>query len=129
LVKILDSDHCVALLRGRLELAELAVLGEELGVTSVSVGELTHGAHKSARVAENLLRLNVLLSAVTILGYDERAARRFGALKAELERAGTVVADLDLQIASIAVENDASLLTHNRKHFERIPALKLENWI
>jgi len=55
--------------------------------------------------------------------------RRFGALKAELERAGNVVADLDLQIASIALQRGLPLLTHNRQHFERIPDLQIEDWL
>jgi tRNA(fMet)-specific endonuclease VapC len=128
-VKILDSDHCIAILRGRLDLATLIAPTEELAVTTVSIGELTHGAHKSARVTENLNRLDILLGAVTILPFDERSARRFGALKAQLERTGTRLADLDLQIASIALEKDAPLVTHNRQHFERVPGLGLEDWM
>lgn len=93
------------------------------------MGELTHGAHKSARASENLVRLDVLLSAVTVLPFDERAARRFGLLKAELERSGAIVSDLDLQIASIALEYAAPFVTHNRQHFERIPGLMIEDWL
>lgn len=128
-MKILDSDHCIALLRGQLNLAAHVASTEELAVTAISVGELTHGAHKSARVTENLARLDVLLATVTILPYDERTARRFGALKADLERAGTPIGDLDLQIASIALENGAPLVTHNRQHFERVAALVIEDWL
>jgi tRNA(fMet)-specific endonuclease VapC len=61
--------------------------------------------------------------------FDEFAARRFGALKASLENDGQPLHDLDLQIAGIALENDLPLLTHNRKHFERIEKLKLEDWL
>lgn len=129
MVKILDSDHCIAILRGQLNLANQVSPAEELVVTAISVGELTHGAHKSARAAENLARLDVLLATVAVLPFDERMARRFGILKAQLERAGTPVSDLDLQIASIAVENGAPLVTHNRQHFERIPGLMLEDWL
>ena len=129
MVKILDSDHCIALLRGQLNLAARVAPSEELAVTAISVGELTHGAHKSARVTENLARLDVLLGTVTILPYDERTARRFGALKADLERAGKPISDLDLQIASIALENAAPLVTHNRHHFERVSALVIEDWL
>jgi tRNA(fMet)-specific endonuclease VapC len=129
MVKILDSDHCIALLRGQLNLAARVAPTEELAVTAISVGELTHGAHKSARVTENLARLDVLLGTVTILPYDERTARRFGALKADLERAGKPISDLDLQIASIALENAAPLVTHNRQHFERVAALVIEDWL
>jgi len=128
-VKILDSDHCVAILRGQLNLADHVSPAEELAVTAISVGELSHGAHKSTRASDNLARLDVLLAAVTLLPFDERTARRFGALKAQLERAGKPVNDLDLQIASIALENNAPLITHNRQHFERIPGLVIEDWL
>lgn len=128
-MKILDSDHCIAILRGQLNLADRVTPAEALAVTAISVGELTHGAHKSARAAENLARLDVLLTTVAVLPFNERTARRFGALKAQLEQAGTPVSDLDLQIASIALENGAPLVTHNRQHFERMPGLIIEDWL
>ncbi len=128
-MKILDSDHCIALLRGQLNLADRVSPTEELAVTAISVGELTHGAHKSARASENLARLDVLLGTVAVMPFGEPAARRFGALKAELERKGTPVSDLDLQIASVALENGVPLVTHNRQHFERIAGLMLEDWL
>ncbi len=71
----------------------------------------------------------MLFGSVSILSFDERAARRFGALKADLERAGTIVSDLDLQIASLALENAAPLVTHNRQHFARIKQLAIEDWM
>jgi tRNA(fMet)-specific endonuclease VapC len=128
-MKVLDSDHCVALLRGHLDLRERVAPAEELGVTAVSVGELTHGAFKSSRVTENLARLDVLLAAVTILPYDEQAARRFGHIKADLERAGKRLSDLDLQIAATALQHDVPLVTHNRRHFDRVPGLVIEDWL
>lgn len=128
-MKILDSDHCIAILRGRLNLNDRVTPIEPLAITAVSVGELIHGAHKSLRVRENLAGLEALLSAVSVIAFDERAGRRFGLLKASLERAGIIVADLDLQIASIALDANAPLITHNRKHFERVPGLTLEDWL
>ena len=131
-MKILDSDHCVALLRGLLDLESFAAPDEELAVTAVSVGELAHGAHKSQRAADNLARLDVLLAALIILPYDERAARQFGLLKAALEQRGERLSDLDLQIASIALAEDTPLVTHNQAHFQRLAALanlRLEDWL
>ncbi len=64
-MKILDTDHCIALLRGRLTLQGRVDPAEVLAVTAISVGELTHGAAKSARPAENLARVDVLLASVT----------------------------------------------------------------
>ena len=37
-MRIVDSDHCVALLRGRLDLRERVSPNEELALTAISVG-------------------------------------------------------------------------------------------
>jgi tRNA(fMet)-specific endonuclease VapC len=128
-MKILDSDHCIAIMRGVLGAQKRITPNETLAVTTISVGELIHGANKSADPAKNIARVNLLLSTVTILPFDESAARRFGKVKADLERVGIRLTDLDLQIASIALTRDVVLLTHNQKHFARIPALQIEDWL
>lgn len=132
LIKILDSDHCVALLRGQLDLTERISPDEDIAVTAISVGELVHGAVKSSRAVENLAGLDVMLTATSILDYDEWSARRFGQIKAILERSGEVISDLDLQIASIVLEQNGILLTHNRKHFSRLvdlTGLRVDDWL
>lgn len=47
---------------------------------------------------------------------------------AYLRKLGTPLDDMDLLIASIAIENDMILVTHNVKHFDRIPGIKLRDW-
>jgi len=131
-MKILDSDHCVAVLRAQLDLTGRVAPDEELGITAISVGELVHGATKSQRSADNLARLEVLLAALTILPFDEWAARRFGQLKTQLEQTGEIISDLDLQIASIVLDQNVALVTHNQKHFARLThlaGLVLEDWL
>lgn len=131
-MKILDGDHCVAILRARLDLTGRVAPDEELAITAISVGELVHGATKSLRSEDNLARLDVLLATLTILPYDGWSARRFGQIKAQLEQAGEVISDLDLQIASISLEHDAVLATHNQKHFSRLTDLAgliLDDWL
>lgn len=128
-MRILDSDHCVALLRGRLNLRGRIAPDEELAVTAISVGELMHGVYKSAQIEENLARLSVLLAEVIVLPFDEQSAGRFGRIKAELERAGEKLGDLDLQIASVALERGVPLVTHNREHLKRMPELVIEDWL
>lgn len=128
-MKVLDSDHCIAILRGRLDALGNVTREETLAVTTISVGELAHGVYRSSRQAENLAKLDVLLTQLLVISFDERAARRFGALKADLQRAGTIISDLDLQIASVALVHSAPLVTHNRQHFDRIPGLVIEGWI
>ncbi len=128
-MRVLDSDHCIEVLRGRLDLRGRVDAGELLGVTSITVGELVHGAHRSAQRERNLARIEVLLAAVLVLSFDDTAARRFGRLKAELERSGSRLADLDLQIAAICLEAGATLLTHNTHHFGRITDLAQADWL
>ena len=61
-----------------------------------------------------------------VLGAAELAQLERGA---ELEPVGAPVGDLDLQIASIALEHAATLVSHNRRRFERIVGLALEDWL
>jgi predicted nucleic acid-binding protein len=75
-----------------------------------------HGVFKSARADDNLVRLGILLSKVDILAYEMPAARLFGRIKADLERTGGFIGDLDLQIACIALTYRVPLVTHNRRH-------------
>jgi tRNA(fMet)-specific endonuclease VapC len=128
-MKLLDTDHCIAILRKQLDLREHVSPDDELATTAISVAELTHGANRSMHRDDNLARLEVLLSALSILPFDEAAGRRFGALKAELEVRGEPLDDLDLQIASIAIETNSSLLTNNTKHFKRVSGLQILNWL
>ncbi|MCX6050148.1 MAG: PIN domain-containing protein [Chloroflexi bacterium] len=102
---------------------------EELAITSISIGELTHGAYKSANPAKNLARVDVLMAALTPLPFDQQSAHRFGQLKAELEQKRLRLADLDLQIASIALQYGVPLVSYNYSHFSRIPHLLLEDWL
>lgn len=128
-MKLLDTDHCIAILRGQLDLNTRVSPQEELGTTAISVAELTHGAHRSQHREDNLARLEVLISVLIILPFDEAAGRKLGELKAELEARGEPLDQFDLQIASIAIENDCQLLTNNSRHFSRIGSLQLENWL
>ena len=126
---ILDTDHCVAILRGRLQWPSRAATDTSLLVTAVTVSELVFGAHRSERLAENLALVDELLEIIAVLPFDTAAARRHAELKDMLRRAGTPLAELDLQIASIALSRGLPLVTHNTAHFSRIPGLVLADWL
>jgi len=126
---ILDTDHCVAILRGRLKWQDRAATNASLFITAVTVSELMFGAHRSECLAENLALVDELLEIVTVLPFDAAAARRHAELKDILRRAGMPLAELDLQIASIALSRGLPLVTHNTAHFNRIPGLVLVDWL
>ena len=51
-----------------------------------------------------------------------------GDIYSRLRQDGTLIDDIDLLIAGIAIENEMALVTNNENHFKRIPGLKIENW-
>jgi tRNA(fMet)-specific endonuclease VapC len=126
---IVETDHCIAILRGKLDIGRYVAPDTPLYVTAITVSELVYGAYKSDRPAENLAQVDQLLAGVTILPFDAGAARRCGELKDTLRRAGTPLAELDLQIAGIALHYALPLATHNLDHFKRVPGLLLVDWM
>ena len=61
----------------------------------------------------------------TILPFDPDSARIFQRLRDEGIRIGT----MDLKIAAICLAHDATLLTRNRVDFDKVPGLRVENWL
>ena len=66
-----------------------------------------------------------LLHELVVLPFDEEAAKELRKLQAGRVRVGT----MDLKIASICIAHDALLLTRNLVDFEKVPRLKVENWL
>ncbi len=98
--------------------------------TSITVGEMAYGAHRSSRT-EYLLRQfeEIVWPMVQVLPFDHAAAETFGSLRTDLERAGTPLAEPDLRIAAIALTNNLTVITGNVHHFSRFRGLRVENWI
>ena len=65
------------------------------------------------------------LSKLDILPFDEEAAHVFHRLRDARIRVGT----MDLKIAAICIAHEAMLLTRNLADFEKIPGLRVENWL
>ena len=125
-----DTSFLAALERndsGALEkLKGLAERGEVVFTTAVNVAECYRGAYGSRDRAKALRDTKELLELFAILNLDYESGRRWGELS-ESMRPDTI-GDRDLFIASIALVNNQSILTGNRKHFERIPGLIVETW-
>jgi tRNA(fMet)-specific endonuclease VapC len=72
---------------------------------------------------------DVVQQAQQVLPFDELAAEVYGPLGAGQEMMGGPVDEPDWRIASIALSRDLTLVTGNGRHFERIPDLRIENWM
>lgn len=103
---------------------------DEQATTAVTVGELVYGAWRSSRPEHFLTALrDRVWPNIRVLGFDLAAAMIYGRLRANLERDGTPMAEPDLRIAAICLRHDATLATGNLRHFERVPDLRVEDWL
>jgi tRNA(fMet)-specific endonuclease VapC len=138
---VLDTDHLTVLffenhsqrdmLSGRL----LASGDFEIASTVISLEEQMRGwlaaVKKRSSIYEQVLvypRLTQLVAFYAqwrILAFDTRSADIFTSLKKQQIRVGAE----DLKIASIALANDALLLSANLVHFQKVPGLKVEDWL
>ena len=99
-------------------------------ISTIAIFEIVYGAFKSSRPDYHINNLeNVFFPAVNIVGFDTKASYMCGRLRADLEQAGGSISLADLQIASIPVVNDLTLITGNTKHFQRIRNLETANWL
>ena len=76
-------------------------------------------------LSEAAIRAELATLALEIVPFDEAAARQFDDLRRQKLRIGS----RDLKIAATALVNDALLLSANRTDFERVPGLRVENWL
>ncbi|HVL71260.1 MAG TPA: type II toxin-antitoxin system VapC family toxin, partial [Beijerinckiaceae bacterium] len=103
--------------------------GERIALPSVVLFELSYGAAKSERRTANTERIAVFLGAgLSVLPFEAEDAEMAGALRADLERAGTPIGPFDLLIAAQARRHRATLVTANRREFARIPDLEIVDW-
>jgi len=112
----------------------IAASGEEVFVTIVSFEEQVRGwleACKKATTPElytratnrlNEIRLDFADRAVLLFG--DVAATEFARLKQLKVRIGT----MDLRIAAITLAHSATLITRNRRDFEKVPGLNFADW-
>lgn len=106
-----------------------AATAEDAATTWITAAELYHGAAKSIAPEKNRALVTSFLATLPVFGLDEASVQLFGEAKALLEREGQRLADADLFIGAIAVVQKATVVTGNRRHYERIPGLAVEDWI
>ena len=128
---LLDTSVCIPLINRTDEPAAERLLSHSPGsvlLCSVVRAELCFGAHNSARVAENLQRVETFCRAFESLPFDDGAAERYGVIRTQLRREGRPIGANDLMIASIALSRGLTLATRNTDEFSRVPGLDVERW-
>ena len=118
-------DHLHRVSRVVLRLEELA--SEGLGLSIITLAELYDGVLGSSNPQRDEQTLRTFLSAVEVVHLDESICRIFAEERGRLRAAGTLISDFDLLIGATAIRHDLTLLTNNRRHFERLANLSVES--
>lgn len=126
---LLDSDILVFLKRGRFHIQERVY---QVGLSNcvmseISMAELYVSVYKN-KEPRQLHPVELLGNLFTIVPITT-AIKTYAQLRVQLEAQGNRLEDMDLFIAATALANDYTLVTHNTRHFSRIPGLKLEDWV
>ena len=100
---------------------------ETLNVSVITAAELRFGAEKVGRPKLADL-VEAYLERLAILDWTNEVASHYARIRAELERSGKPIGNMDLLIASHAVTQRMTLVTNNPKHFSSVPDLKVEVW-
>lgn len=102
--------------------------GEVLAVPSV----VRYEARRSLLAPLYTRRLNTLDSLLTFLpslDFDQQAADIAASIYHQLGTTGQLIDEADLMIAATAVRYNATLVTRNTSHFQRIQGLRLLDWL
>ena len=100
----------------------------QMGISTVTLGELVFGAEHSQEVERNLADIEAMAARLEVMPFDKKAAYHFGQIRAELYRTGHPIGPYDMMIAGQARAIGLILVTNNVKEFERVQGLLLEDW-
>jgi tRNA(fMet)-specific endonuclease VapC len=128
---LLDTNACIDVIRKKPPQVLKEFLRhdiEDIGISVITLSELEYGVEKSSKPDQNKAALIEFLAPLTVLPYDHHAAVVYGKIRAVLEKQGRSIGPLDILIGAHALAVKATLVTNNKREFERIPGLKVENW-
>lgn len=102
---------------------------QDIAISAITRAELRYGLELMDKHDKRRRRIDLLLEELPTLPWSMEAADEFGRIKAYPKRSGIPVGEFDTQIAAHALSAELILVTHNTRHFENIPGLKLEDWM
>ena len=127
---LLDTSICVFLLRGKRSVEERLneIDEDECYITDAVVAELLFGAYYSDRDEDNLRQVEKFVAEMKVIPFHE-TVHTFAKERTALWKAGKKIDDFDLFIGSAAKAKGLVVVTHNRKHFEHIEGISIEDWV
>jgi len=128
---LLDTNICIYIAKARpAHLLERfrKLAPDEVAMSVITFGELEFGARKSQQAKASLATLAQLRAVIPPLPLDAAVGEQYGRIRAELEAIGRPIGNNDLWIAAHAAALKAILVTNNRREFDRVGGLRVEDW-
>lgn len=128
---MLDTNICIFTIKNRPQEVREAFLRHhnKMCISTVTLMELIYGAEKSSNPSRNLADVEGFAARLEVLKYDQEAAAHTGQLRAELARLGKQIGPYDQMIAGHARSLGLIVVTNNRCEFDRVPGLRVEDWV
>lgn len=98
---------------------------EDLCLSAITLAEPEYGAAHSSDPLRNRMALMLFLSGISVMPFDEKAAKEYGRICDELQITGRLIGANDLLIAAHARSLDLTLIIHNTEEFDRISGLSI----
>ena len=132
----LDSSFVIDIIKGVKEAVkkeqEIDNSNEEITIPAPVITEIIVGLHltrtKKYSSQEEKDKVMNLINSLHVLNLDKDSAILAGEIQADLENRGEVIDIEDIMIGAIAKCNGETIITRNKKHFEKIQGLKIESY-
>ncbi len=127
---ILDTNTLIYFFKGMGNAAKnlLSISPKNILIPAIVLYELEVGIAKSTQPDKRRKQLETLISRVNVVPFDVKEAKITAQIRANLEKLGTPIGAYDTLIAGTALSNNAILVTHNIKEFQRVEGLKIVDW-
>ncbi len=127
---LLDTNVCIAYKKRKPGIPERieALAAGQVAMSVVTWGELMLGVEKSQHRERSLEILKRIREIIPVVGTDEEVGNHYGAIRGQLEMAGTPIGPNDLWIAAHARALGIPVVTNNTGEFARVSGLTVEDW-
>ena len=126
----LDTDIVIAYFNGNKMIMEKIKSNiDRISISSIVVAELDYGAKSSQNAKKNLEKMYRFIDLIQVMNFDLECAKICGTIKSQLRSIGRPTGESDAMIASVAIVHRAAIVTANKKHFENIEGLRIQEWL
>jgi len=132
MIYLLDTNICIYAIKGKYPQITDRInscFPNDIKISAITISELAYGCSKSKFPEQNNAAMREFLSPFEVINFDIYDAAVYGNIRADLEAKGQIIGPYDMQLAAQAISRDYILITNNVKEFERIDALKIDNWL